>query len=101
MIVTVTSNDSINWNAKTETEKKINQISNLLRTLKGEIPFMRDTGISNELIDNPFPAIKPVLVNEVTAVISENIENVTLQSVDFSNGESIGDFIIKVVCEIE
>lgn len=101
MVVTVTSNDSINWNAKTEIEKKINQVSNLLRTLKGEIPFMRDKGISNELIDNPFPSIKPVLINEVTAVISENVENVTLQSVDFLDGESIGDFIIKVVCEIE
>ena len=101
MIITVSSNDKINWNTKTETEKKVNEISNLLKTRISEIPFMRGVGISDEFIDNPITLIKPALINEITAVINDNTEGVSLHSVDILNGEISGDFYIKVVCEIE
>ena len=100
MIAVITSADEINWNAETYEDKKINEIANILKTRKGEIPFMRELGISDEFIDKPITVIKPALINQITAEISENVENVKLQSVDILAGDSVGDFEIKVVCEI-
>jgi phage baseplate assembly protein W len=100
LIAVISSADNIIWNASTEIEKKINEIANILRTRKGEIPFMRDVGISDDFIDKPITVIKPALTNEITAAINDVVENVTLKSVDFVQGENIGDYIIKVVCEI-
>ena len=100
MIVEITSENVIDWNAKTETEKKIKQIANILKIRKGEIPFMREVGISDEFIDKPITQTEPILINEITANIYDNIEDVSILSIDILNGEIIGDFIIKVVCEI-
>lgn len=100
MFVTVTSEDLVNWNANTEAEKKINEIANILKTRKGEIPFMRGVGISDEFIDKPITAIKPALINEITAAINDNVENARLKSVEILGGENMGDYKIKVVCEI-
>lgn len=100
MIAVITSEDNIIWDAKTETEKKINEIATILKTRKGEIPFMRGLGISDDFIDKPITIIKPALTNEITAAINDDIENVRLQSVDFVEGDYLGDYIIKVVCEI-
>ena len=100
MVVEITSSDFIDWNAKTETDKKINEIANLLKTRLGEIPFLRGVGISDKYIDNPISAIKPVLINDITATIDANVENATLQSVEILSGKAVGDYYIKVVCEI-
>ena len=100
-IVEITSEDLIDWNAAGATEKKISEIANILKTRLGEIPFMRDVGISDEFIDKPINTIKPALINDVTAVINDYVEGAKLLSIDILNGESIGDYKIKVVCEIE
>lgn len=101
MIAVITSEDVINWNAETSEEKKANEITNLIKTRKGEIPFMRDVGISDEFIDNPITLIKPALINEITELINENTEGVNIQSVEIVDGGNLGDYIVKVVCEIE
>ena len=101
MIVEVTSGNVIDWNAETEIEKKINQVANILKIRKGEIPFLREVGLSDEYIDKPISLIKPVLINDITATINENVEGVSLHSVDFINIDATGNFTIKVVCEVE
>lgn len=98
--ITISSKDVINWNAESYIEKKINEISSLLKTRLGEIPFLRDKGISDEFIDKPITLIKPALINDITAVINENVEDVVLQSVEILSGETVGDYYVKVVCEI-
>lgn len=100
MIIVAASNDTINWNPTTEAEIKANQISCILKTIKGEIPFHRYAGISDELIGKPINMIKPVLINNVTEVIHNNVSDVVVNSVTFESGESIGDYNIKVVCKI-
>ena len=100
MIVEITSENVINWNAKTDIENKINQISNLIKLRVGDLPFVRGVGLSDEYIDKPITAISAVLTNEIKAVINDNMEDVTVLSVDFSTGETSNDFIIKVVCDI-
>lgn len=100
MIVTISSDSTIDWNAKTKQDKKINQVLNLIKTRKGEIPFLRDLGLSNEYIDNPIPHIKPILTNEIMELIAENVTDTRVLSVDFIGGDESGDFNIKVVCEI-
>lgn len=100
MIIEISNNDVIDWNADTETAEKINQIVCILKTMEGEIPFYRNTGISEDLIGKPINTIKPVLINNVTEVIHNNVSNVAVKSVIFETGESIGDYNIKVVCEI-
>ena len=101
MIYEITSDDAINWKAETEAEKKINQVANILRTRKGEIPFLRNIGLSDEFIDKPITLIKPALINEITEVINDNVKGVELISVDVYNGAVTGDFIVKAVCNIE
>lgn len=101
MIFEISSEDVINWNARTYAEKKVNQVANILKVIKGEIPFMRDVGISDNYIDKPITLIKPALINDITDTINENIYGVTLQSVNFLNSDITGNIIIKVVCEIE
>ena len=98
--ITISSKDAINWNAESYIEKKINEISCLLKTRLGEIPFLRNKGISDEFIDKPITLIKPALINDITAVINENVEDVTLRSVEILSGETVGDYYVKVVCEI-
>ena len=98
--ITISSKDEINWNAESEIEKKINEISSLLKTRLGEIPFLRDKGVSDEFIDKPITLIKPALINDITAVINENVEDITLKSVEILSGETVGDYYVKVVCEI-
>ena len=100
-VVIITSDDAINWTAKTEREMKINQIANICKTRKGESPFLREVGIADDFIDKPITLIKPALINEITAEINENVEGVGLQSIDIINGDISGNFIIKVVCDIE
>ena len=100
MRVEITSEDGINWSAKTDIEKKVNEISNLIKLRVGDLPFMRGVGLSDEYIDKPITAVHAVLTNDIKAVINDNIEDVTVLSVDFSTGETNNDFIIKVVCNI-
>lgn len=100
MRVEITSEDVINWNAKTYIENKINQIANLIKLRIGDLPFMRGVGLSDEYIDKPITAIDAVLTNDIKAVINDNMEDVTVLSVDFYTGETSNDFIIKVVCDI-
>ena len=99
--VTITSDDKINWSSNTPIEKKINQINNIIRIKKGEVPFKRRLGISDTFVDNPITMIKPALINEVRNEISKNVEGVDIYTVDIVSGESSCDFKIKVVCEIE
>lgn len=100
MIVEITSEDIINWNAKTDIEKKKSQISNLIKLRVGDLPFMRGVGLSDEYIDKPITDVRAVLTNDIKAVINDNMEDATVLSVDFSTGETNNDFIIKVVCDI-
>ena len=101
MIITITNNDNINWNAETYVDKKINEILGVIKAKKGEIPFLRGVGISDEYVDNPISIIKPVLINDITATINEFVNGVTLQNVEILSGETVGDYNIKVVCKIE
>ena len=100
MIVEITSEDIINWNAKTYIEKKKSEIANLIKLRVGDLPFMRGVGLSDEYIDKPITDISAVLTNDIKAVINDNMEDTTVLSVDFSTGETSNDFIIKVVCDI-
>lgn len=100
LIVEITSEDIINWNPQTEVEKKKSQIANLIKLRVGDLPFMRGVGLSNEYIDKPITDIKAVLINNIKAVINDNVEDTTVLDVDFSTGETSNDFILKVVCSI-
>lgn len=100
MIIEISSSDVIDWNATTEEAKKVNQIACILKTLKGEIPFYRSTGISNDLIGKPINHIKPVLVNNVMETVHDNVSDVKVKTVIVEDAESTGDYNIKVVCEI-
>ena len=51
--------------------------------------------------DRPIHEIKPALVNDVIAVITENVEGAKPLSIDILNGESRNDYYVEVVCEIE
>ena len=101
MIYDITSENIINWNATTAEEKKINEVACLLKTIKGEIPFLRKLGISDNYIDKPINLVKPALINDITSIIIENVEGVTVKRVEILSGETIGEFNVKVVCEIE
>lgn len=78
---------SINWNAKGE-ERVLQNVSNIVNTIKGDIPFMRDFGVTdftdtqldkNKIISDTHDAIKTY----------ENRAEVTSVKLKYSNASDI------------
>lgn len=87
---------------ETDTKKSILQnVSIILRTLKGSCPMYRDFGIDATLIDRPIPAAKVLLFSQIREAIEEYEPRVRVTSVDFdTQGEMQGALMPVVEVEI-
>lgn len=94
MIVTISNLDTtIDLTAK-DTDRIIQNVKNILRTKKYEVPFDREFGINPDFVDNPIHTI----MTDIEADIKETIEkyesrvsvlNVTLNGVDENGNANI------------
>lgn len=92
---------AINLNEADYTKSILQNVSIILRTIKGSCPMYRDFGIDATLIDRPIPAAKVLLFSQVREAIEEYEPRVRVTSVDFdTQGEMQGKLIPVVEVEI-
>ncbi|MBY6931024.1 hypothetical protein JW813_09320 [Clostridium botulinum] len=103
MTYEVYSNQSyINWNAKGD-ERILQNVSNILNTLKYELPYDRLMGRNPDNLDKPLNKIKNKLIEETYDLINTYETRANVKEVDIiyeknDNGDNIPT--IKVVIEI-
>lgn len=100
MIYNISSNNSfINWNAKGD-ERILQNVRNILNTMRYEVAYDRVMGRDTKLLDKPMELVESSIIAETYELIEEyepraKVIDVTIEK--FQNGESN----IKVVLEIE
>ncbi len=103
MTYEVYSNQSyINWNAKGD-ERILQNVSNILNTLKYELPYDRLMGRNPDNLDKPLNKIRNKLIEETYDLINTYETRVNVKEVDIiyeknDDGDNIPT--IKVVIEI-
>jgi hypothetical protein len=98
-IVTISTAQAgeLNWNAK-GTERKVQNVLNILRTYKDEVAYNRPLGISSEIIDKPIDEVRAILAEDLTTNIEQNVTGVRL--ISLSVEEAKEDIIIKATIEV-
>lgn len=99
MQLEINSTDQINWNADV-IGQIANNVSNLLKTRLGELPFARGVGMNTDYIDAPITLTRNAIINEVYELIKAFEPSVTVISVDVIEVSGDGDIEIKVVVDI-
>ncbi|MBN1045456.1 hypothetical protein DVW08_08805 [Clostridium botulinum] len=103
MTYEVYSNQSyINWNAKGD-ERILQNVSNILNTLKYELPYDRLMGRNPDNLDKPLNKIQNKLIEETYDLINTYETRANIKEVDIiyeknDDGDNIPT--IKVVIEI-
>lgn len=70
-------------------------VQNLLKTIRGEVPYERIKGIDRTLIDRPSETVKPDLIADVEFTVETYEPRVSLDSVDYrAIASGLGDFQI-------
>ena len=86
---------------ETDTVKSILQnVSIILRTIKGSCPMYRGFGVDATLIDRPIPAAKVLLFSQIREAIEEYEPRVRVKSVDFDTRSEMQGALIPIV-EVE
>lgn len=101
MIVTIdTANETaLNWSAK-GTERKVQNVLNILRTYKGEVAYNRSFGVSADIIDKPIDEMRAILSEDLFSAIEANVSGVRLVSIDIRVSQNKDDIEIKVDIEV-
>lgn len=100
MIYTVSTNDpNIEWGL-TGKDRIVQNVLNILRTKKYEIPFMREMGIDTDYIDNVNTFLYNNITNDVIELIEKYEPRVTILKVDIKGQDENGNFIIDVEMEV-
>lgn len=98
MDYTVSSSDtSINWNAK-GAERILQNVNNILNTIKNEVPYDRLMGRDPDNIDSVLNKSKYSIMEETYTLINTYEPRATVKSVDI---EGVENPIIKVVVTID
>ena len=100
MIYSINSNNSkINWNAKGH-ERIIQNVVNILNTVRYEVAYDRVLGRDTNHLDKNFNEIKSLLIAETYDLIEEYEPRAKIENVHINQLET-GEVNIKVVIEIE
>lgn len=102
MKVTIYSNDnSIDWEAK-GTERIVQNVRNILRTRRFEVPFIPLMGISSEFLEDVQPSsIMSELSSHITEVIKTYEPRAEVTDVKIVSCNENGDYVISVELEVQ
>lgn len=100
-IVTVSTEqaNALNWSAK-GTERKVQNVLNILRTYQGEVAYNRSLGISSEIIDKPIDEARAIISEDLITNIEQNVSGVRLISLSVEEAKDTGDISITAVIEV-
>ena len=100
MIVTIYSNDdTIAWGATGE-DRIVQNVRNIVRTRKFEVPFMRELGLNPDIIDSDTRTIRAELAAHVAEVIKENEDRADVVDVRIESVDENGNYVIAVDLEV-
>ena len=98
MIIKFSNADKLDWNA-TGIEQIKNNVLNIIRTRRGEVPYMPTLGLNPDYIDSPLLQNKASLEMEIRNQLALFEPNATLDSLNIIPSED-GDYIIEVVISL-
>ena len=100
MIVKISNNETyLNWKA-TGTDRIIQNVRNILRTRKYEVPFIRDMGVNPNFIDTSIRTIQASVQEDVTTTIEKYEPRVKVLSVVVEDYDVNGHITISVEVEV-
>ena len=100
MYYKINSNDKIlDWNAEGH-DRIVQNVLNILRTKKFEVPFMHEMGIDPDHIDSPSYHRQTEIINDVKENIETYEPRVQVLSVSVTGNDVNGDVIITVELEV-
>ena len=100
MVYTISTEDrNIEWGL-TGTERIIQNVLNILRTKKYEIPFMRDMGIDTDYIENTMDYVQNNITNDVIELAEKYETRVAILNVDIKGHDANGNLIIEIEMEV-
>ena len=98
MTIKFSNADKLDWNA-TGIEQIKNNVLNIIRTRRGEVPYMPTLGLNPDYIDSPLLQNKASLEMEIRNQLALFEPNATLDSLSIIPSED-GDYIIEVVISL-
>lgn len=98
MTIKLSSEDALDWTA-TGIEQIKNNVLNIIRTRRGEVPYMPTLGLNPDYIDSPLLQNKASLEMEMRNQLALFEPNVALDSLNIIPSED-GDYIIEVVISL-
>lgn len=98
--ITMSEIGPISLNETDPVKSILQNVSIILRTIKGSCPMYRGFGIDATLIDLPIPAAKVLLFSQIREAIEEYEPRVRVKSVDFDTQEEMQGVLSPIV-EVE
>mgnify|MGYP002802222041 FL=1 len=98
MTIKLSSEDKMDWTA-TGIEQIKNNVLNIIRTRRGEVPYMPTLGLNPDYIDSPLLQNKASLEMEIRNQLALFEPNVALDSLNIIPSED-GDYIVEVVISL-
>lgn len=100
MIYTIRSDDSvIDWEA-TGAERIVQNVKNIIRTRRFEVPFMRGMGLSADHIDTTHMQIQAEIQRDVTDTVKAYEPRATILEVELVSVDEDGLYTIAVKMEV-
>lgn len=100
MTYTVSNRDTtIEWGLEGE-DRIVQNVLNLIRTRKYEVPFMRDLGIDPNFIDNNQTYLQMQIKDEIIDTIEKYESRATVINVVFSDIGDDGELTYEVEIEV-
>ena len=100
MIYTVRSDETlIDWEA-TGDARIVQNVRNILRTRRYEVPFMRGMGLSADHIDTTHMQIQSEIQKDITDAINAYEERANILDVSLESVDQDGKYVVVVKMEV-
>jgi phage baseplate assembly protein W len=59
------------------------EIRTVLATRRGSVPMDRDFGVAWDLVDQPMPSVRPMLIAEIARALEANVPRIKVKDIRF------------------
>lgn len=98
MVLTVSSADQIDWTAA-GTDQIRNNILNILRTRRGEVPYMSGLGLTVDYVDTPALQGQSAMEQDIRTQLAKWEPSASLDSLSIT-ADKDGNYIAEVVISL-
>ena len=101
MMMTVDGSTKINLMPQNVYDEVAQNVLMIVTTLKGTIPYMRNFGVRQELIDQPVLAARSKLTGEIIAAVKKFEPRAKVLRVLFDSQNLSGNLFCKIIIEVD